>query len=1132
MKALFSRFNRGLAAKDKDREPAQKDKEKPVLSLPPLPQWPPGDTTTTTPANPRPNSTPNSISSFKPLPDLAARPLPPIEEPSPTVSSSDRSISKQSHKSRSADPSREDDVPTSGRPSAATMSTITGSHLTAEPEPAPPRSSRKAANGAGTTNGNAKDAADVQKKVAFISPPPTPGPSADRHLPDAGTSSSAAAGPVNGTAATAGGSKSNIASSRFQGKDTRGSTSTAASSSRVDVVGPPGKAGGAPSIKATSTRAATSPYPASVRSGTPYSQMSNSNASSRILAVTSWSEGAEDDLVSNLGPRERTRQEVLWEIVASEERYVNDLQKMKDSFIDPLLHPFAPPAVSSTTPYMEIEEYRLESPQQSVEQLPIAARFMSPTGFRTDGASSSAAANAQSRATPAGGGGGGGEKGTLGAPTIHGDGDSLDSDEEDETNDRLGHTYNSSRSKAAFAQAAKHNHPRSPYRGGALGGGMFGGRTSKGRDPVPFPSRSHHSLPPPPRGAQGATASTTSLGRASIHERERERERERMDSVPERKAAGTPSSRVLRKVKRSQGQTQADALANGAVYPHQMPEDLRICLEVIESGVLEGHVKLSEGLRKRYEEQYPLVRSLADVFVSNSALFKGYATYVLHLERALEQVDNALSTASASKKPKNQDSADWLRVCKYLQRLEEGASDKGETGLAISLSKPFQRLLKYPLLFQNLLYHTDPSTFEYESTLQMVAEVETIVRSIEDEKIQKEDRDRTRDVFARIEGLDKVRQLAVPKPSRLLLEERPRPGLPSSRDGSPKISSSAPPPAMLTNKNVKGKSSFRRLSDVLGNNNGIGGKKDLWEVVFNDVILVCQRTGQTSLPLVSSTNSRTNSMPDLQGKAKYASQGRRTNQAKQMRNLYKFLKIEQWVMDQKPKEGVVSMADVVRSKNEAHSSITTQPRIVPLPDDDDDDGDSDDSDKKSKMSFSYWGADKVTLQKPVLKPKNPASVPRRSTPGGPSYGRESSANAKFGNRLLSPDHTASPHRPGSRRTQTATPSARSRPSATATASATAAAAAATDDSQSMKATVSRPAWDTSTRAASIPANASTTTKRPRQTSQTSTMARPAVVASAQSREKEAKPQVSPAASEDSGVGLYRQLVAQDPSLNQ
>ena len=275
-----------------------------------------------------------------------------------------------------------------------------------------------------------------------------------------------------------------------------------------------------------------------------------------------------------------------------------------------------------------------------------------------------------------------------------------------------------------------------------------------------------------------------------------------------------------------------------------------------------------------------------------SHLFQGYATYVLHLERALEQVDNALSTASAAKKPKNQDSAEWLKVCKSLQRLEESAADKGETGLAITLSKPFQRLLKYPLLFQNLLFHTDPSTFEYESTLQMVAEVESIVRSIEDEKIQKEDRDKTRDVFARIEGLDKVKQLAIPKPSRLLLEERQ---IIVGREGSASTSlspkGSSPPPVMAT-KNVKGKTSFRRLSDVLGTGSGMGGKKDLWLVVFNDVVLRCQRTGTTSLPLVSSTNSRTNSLPEMQGKSKYATSGRRNSHTKP-RNLYKFIKVRE-----------------------------------------------------------------------------------------------------------------------------------------------------------------------------------------------------------------------------------------------
>lgn len=39
----------------------------------------------------------------------------------------------------------------------------------------------------------------------------------------------------------------------------------------------------------------------------------------------SWSEMAEDDLIANLGPKERTRQEVLWEIVSSEERWVEHI---------------------------------------------------------------------------------------------------------------------------------------------------------------------------------------------------------------------------------------------------------------------------------------------------------------------------------------------------------------------------------------------------------------------------------------------------------------------------------------------------------------------------------------------------------------------------------------------------------------------------------------------------------------------------------------------------------------------------------------------------------------------------------------------------------------------------------------
>lgn len=262
---------------------------------------------------------------------------------------------------------------------------------------------------------------------------------------------------------------------------------------------------------------------------------------------------------------------------------------MKETFIEPLLHPFALPPPTSPLPY-DYDDYaspltRVDSRHESSEVLPIAARFMSPTGFRSDGTS---AVNPETK--------------SLAPTTPHIDDESADSEmEDDQLPDLQSNRVNVS---------AKHSHPRSPYRAGSA----LGGKSSKAKEPVPFPSRSHGSLPPIQRMNQ-VNVSSQSLGRQPGPDRERERERdkdrERKDSA---KTTPTVHSRLLRKPKRSQ--TQPDGSLQ-AVPPHLLPEDLRVCLEVIESGVLDGHVKLSDGLKKRYEEQYPLVRSLADVFVSN-----------------------------------------------------------------------------------------------------------------------------------------------------------------------------------------------------------------------------------------------------------------------------------------------------------------------------------------------------------------------------------------------------------------------------------------------------------------------------------------------------------------------------------
>lgn len=218
--------------------------------------------------------------------------------------------------------------------------------------------------------------------------------------------------------------------------------------------------------------------------------------------------------------------------------------------------------------------FRSDSPltfgEDTLENLPIASRFLgtspafrqAPHQLQSDGA--------------------GGSK----TPTIP----PADGESDDEGEDQIGRGYASGKNKLPVRST-----PHSPYGSSAL-------RGKSSRTNLPFPSRSHQSLPPPPR--PNAQASTTSLGRQS------------MLITTESDLKGT--SKLTKKLhkKNTSGSGEAQD-TSGSLAPHLLPEDLRQCLEVLEGGILSGHMALSEGLRTRYEEQYPLVRSLADVFVSN-----------------------------------------------------------------------------------------------------------------------------------------------------------------------------------------------------------------------------------------------------------------------------------------------------------------------------------------------------------------------------------------------------------------------------------------------------------------------------------------------------------------------------------
>lgn len=215
----------------------------------------------------------------------------------------------------------------------------------------------------------------------------------------------------------------------------------------------------------------------------------------------------------------------------------------------------------------------------------------------------------------------------------------------------------------------------------------------------------------------------------------------------------------------------------------------------------------------------------------------------------------------------------------------------------------------------------------------MAFEIDGIVRSIESEKASEEDRAKTRDVWARIEGITD-RALLVPRADRLLISEEamwaPSPSANSSiaaarrtfSDAARRVEDVQAEIAAAANK----KKATKRLSDITGiggdrdkrskKQPNIGSKRDVWLVSFTDVVIRCQRVAVTKLPM--QTLSDPLSFPDRTNGGKESHQKRRTILlSTRERNLYKFLKVDHWVMEDKTitgRAGIVSMDVVARTR--------------------------------------------------------------------------------------------------------------------------------------------------------------------------------------------------------------------------
>lgn len=191
-------------------------------------------------------------------------------------------------------------------------------------------------------------------------------------------------------------------------------------------------------------------------------------------------------------------------------------------------------------------------------------------------------------------------------------------------------------------------------------------------------------------------------------------------------------------------------------------------------------------------------------------MFRAYAPYLIHYEDALRDLEESIK-----KKDK------LGRLVKKQQKLATCRN----MPLSTYLLKPFQRLLKYPLLIMNLLKCTDKDGFDYENTVSLKTKLDQVLNDVEEQKRAHDNMERLRELETRIQGLGPFR-LAVN--NRQLLRESPAcQNLPSLK------------------KQPSLRKSLTVMSDPAQNSNRRHSVRNLYTLECNDIVLLAERTGVT-----------------------------------------------------------------------------------------------------------------------------------------------------------------------------------------------------------------------------------------------------------------------------------------------
>ncbi|CAG8442424.1 4772_t:CDS:2 [Acaulospora morrowiae] len=241
-----------------------------------------------------------------------------------------------------------------------------------------------------------------------------------------------------------------------------------------------------------------------------------------------------------------------------------------------------------------------------------------------------------------------------------------------------------------------------------------------------------------------------------------------------------------------------------------VPENLNKVFNSI-SYFLFIHEVISNCLNERQEDQSPLVRSISDILLAYVWVFRAYAPYLIHYEEALRELDECIR-----KKDK---------LGRLVRKQQKLASFRNMP-LSTYLLKPFQRLLKYPLLISNLLKYTDKEGFDYENTVSLKTKLDDVLNDVDEQKRTYDNMERLRELETRIHGLGHFR-LAVN--NRQLLRESPACQNSLSLKKQPSLRKS------LTVMSDPSQTSSNRRHSV----------RNLYTLECNDIVLLAERTGMT-----------------------------------------------------------------------------------------------------------------------------------------------------------------------------------------------------------------------------------------------------------------------------------------------